>query len=434
MINKDLEEVIIYNTLGKLDLLEDRVDIIENYNLNDIDSPTGNYNFNGKGIYGLNSITGTNLVIESDQLFLNNDYFFMGENPSFEADIEFSKVNYFAGIGHSDYMRIVDKNTLLNTLDSSLKPMTVGFVTENNHTMGLTFKAERVINGGNVHNVSIGIMTTIGADEDLHGGSLFFSNKSGIGGIAINHKIADARLHVHSTETFKAIFSGDNVDATGINIVNTSTSGSTFFGFSKTNGTSNAYIQKHSINHGVYSGEMIIGNNESGISFYVSAEADVFKIHSNKNANYKYNFGIGIDSILNNINEARLTVKQKNNGDATIDVGWIAGAFGGGANNTGDIVVMGSASNKAMLGGHNSSITAWADLCINPETKTSFGLSHTSTLSSIVSIGASTTAKASLNIAVGTAPTSPQEGDIWRDNTDSLKVRIGGVTKTINLV
>lgn len=48
---------------------------------------------------------------------------------------------------------------------------------------------------------------------------------------------------------------------------------------------------------------------------------------------------------------------------------------------------------------------------------------------------ASTTASASLTIPVGTAPTSPNDGDMWReDNTNTgLKIRINGVTKTITV-
>jgi hypothetical protein len=46
---------------------------------------------------------------------------------------------------------------------------------------------------------------------------------------------------------------------------------------------------------------------------------------------------------------------------------------------------------------------------------------------------ASTTSLASFNIASGTAPTSPTNGDIWFDGTD-IKMRIGGVTKTFTLV
>jgi len=50
--------------------------------------------------------------------------------------------------------------------------------------------------------------------------------------------------------------------------------------------------------------------------------------------------------------------------------------------------------------------------------------------SGITILGAATTAKASLRIPSGTAPTSPVNGDIWFDGTN-LNVRIGGVTRTI---
>ena len=46
---------------------------------------------------------------------------------------------------------------------------------------------------------------------------------------------------------------------------------------------------------------------------------------------------------------------------------------------------------------------------------------------------ASSTARASLRIQSGTAPTSPNNGDIWFDGTN-IKMRIGGVTKTFTLV
>jgi hypothetical protein len=46
---------------------------------------------------------------------------------------------------------------------------------------------------------------------------------------------------------------------------------------------------------------------------------------------------------------------------------------------------------------------------------------------------AATTAKAQINLASGTAPTSPVDGDIWFDGTD-IKMRIGGVTKTFTLI
>lgn len=49
------------------------------------------------------------------------------------------------------------------------------------------------------------------------------------------------------------------------------------------------------------------------------------------------------------------------------------------------------------------------------------------------SFGASTTGHASINIATGTAPTSPNNGDIWFDGTN-LFMRIGGVTKTFTII
>jgi hypothetical protein len=51
----------------------------------------------------------------------------------------------------------------------------------------------------------------------------------------------------------------------------------------------------------------------------------------------------------------------------------------------------------------------------------------------ITILGAATTAKASLRIPSGTAPTSPVDGDIWFDGTN-IQMRIGGVTKTFTLL
>jgi hypothetical protein len=50
-----------------------------------------------------------------------------------------------------------------------------------------------------------------------------------------------------------------------------------------------------------------------------------------------------------------------------------------------------------------------------------------------VDIASSSTARASLRIRSGTAPTTPNDGDIWFDGTD-IKMRIGGVTKTFTLI
>jgi hypothetical protein len=46
---------------------------------------------------------------------------------------------------------------------------------------------------------------------------------------------------------------------------------------------------------------------------------------------------------------------------------------------------------------------------------------------------ASTTSYASLRIRSGTAPTSPNDGDIWYDGTN-IKIRVGATTKTFTLI
>jgi len=50
-------------------------------------------------------------------------------------------------------------------------------------------------------------------------------------------------------------------------------------------------------------------------------------------------------------------------------------------------------------------------------------------------IGPSTTAQALMRLEVGPAPTSPNDGDIWLESNTltGLKIRISGVTRTINL-
>jgi hypothetical protein len=51
----------------------------------------------------------------------------------------------------------------------------------------------------------------------------------------------------------------------------------------------------------------------------------------------------------------------------------------------------------------------------------------------LLHITGGTTAKAQIRLNSSTAPTTPNDGDIWFDGTD-LKMRIGGVTKTFTLV
>lgn len=72
-------------------------------------------------------------------------------------------------------------------------------------------------------------------------------------------------------------------------------------------------------------------------------------------------------------------------------------------------------------------------LYINPTLTSAADFRAIEVASGITVLGASTTAKASLRIPSGTAPTSPVNGDIWFDGTN-IKMQIGGVTKTFTLV
>lgn len=63
-----------------------------------------------------------------------------------------------------------------------------------------------------------------------------------------------------------------------------------------------------------------------------------------------------------------------------------------------------------------------------------FGLGQSiTTPTALLHLEGATTARASLLIGSGSAPTAPNDGDIWFDGTD-LFMRIGGVTKTFTLV
>jgi hypothetical protein len=85
-------------------------------------------------------------------------------------------------------------------------------------------------------------------------------------------------------------------------------------------------------------------------------------------------------------------------------------------NATGNIKFGAGASSTAQM-----TLTSAGNLCIGVTSGGDF-----------LNIAASTTAKAQINLAAGTAPTSPNDGDIWFDGTN-LKMQIGGVTKTFTL-
>lgn len=55
-----------------------------------------------------------------------------------------------------------------------------------------------------------------------------------------------------------------------------------------------------------------------------------------------------------------------------------------------------------------------------------------STFAGVIIAPAGTTAVSGFRLTAGVAPTSPVNGDMWQDGTD-LKIRVGGVTKTVTL-
>lgn len=109
----------------------------------------------------------------------------------------------------------------------------------------------------------------------------------------------------------------------------------------------------------------------------------------------------------------------------------------------------------AILGGDNSVISTArlaAEVLLSPsffamtltgaqdgpgltvETTSQFGHNPVNALSSdaVVGIAASTAQRASINLAPGTAPVSPVDGDMWYDGAN-LKIQVGGATKTITI-
>jgi hypothetical protein len=97
--------------------------------------------------------------------------------------------------------------------------------------------------------------------------------------------------------------------------------------------------------------------------------------------------------------------------------------------------VLGRATNSTKFRFDTGEIEIWssADAVIGQIDNTgnlAAGGNHAPT--AVADLAASTTARASLRIRSGTAPTSPNDGDVWFDGTD-LKIRIAGATKTVTV-
>lgn len=91
----------------------------------------------------------------------------------------------------------------------------------------------------------------------------------------------------------------------------------------------------------------------------------------------------------------------------------------------------GGGSYVLMTGGFATEIYRAASGSLRVTAQTFFG-SNSTTATSAVDIAASTTARASLRIRHGTAPTSPNDGDFWTTTAGAF-MRINGVTYSVNL-
>jgi len=111
-------------------------------------------------------------------------------------------------------------------------------------------------------------------------------------------------------------------------------------------------------------------------------------------------------------------------------------------NQTNQIVIgydtTGLGSNTTVIGNSSTTDTAiYGRMLVNYSAPVigTFGIdvNGTARIVSKLTLGAGTTSNAQINLISSTAPTSPNNGDIWFDGTD-LKMRIGGVTKTFTLI
>jgi hypothetical protein len=89
--------------------------------------------------------------------------------------------------------------------------------------------------------------------------------------------------------------------------------------------------------------------------------------------------------------------------------------------------------NLYMNGTANNFLSGNTQIGTGALTSEKLQVNGTAKITSKMSMGAGTTSNAQINLASSTAPTSPNDGDIWFDGTN-LKMQIGGLTKTFTLL
>lgn len=161
----------------------------------------------------------------------------------------------------------------------------------------------------------------------------------------------------------------------------------------------------------------------------------------NTNSNH---IGIGDESLFNNTSASSnigigvQSLYGITTGGSNIALGYRAGRYAGSgttANQTSNNSIYLGYQSRAGASGNTNEIVIGYDVVGNGSNTSTIGNSSTvaTYLGGKTILSASTTSRASLNIISGTAPTTPNDGDLWFDGID-LKMRIGGVTKTFTLV
>ena len=155
------------------------------------------------------------------------------------------------------------------------------------------------------------------------------------------------------------------------------------------NGTSSDYVVRTSFQSGALTN--IIGGS-GGVAYSLATASTALYNVSNS-------YSIGLRAMASNTNE--FFSGSTTTGTFDHDGNWVLGAGSSSAH---------TFNGRVGVGGASSSTT-------------------------FMNLVAGTTAKSPMRLVQGVAPTSPVDGDIWReDNTDTgLKIRINGVTKTISV-
>lgn len=249
---------------------------------------------------------------------------------------------------------------------------------------------------------------------------------------------------------FRSLGGSSNLIGIGIN------AGGRFTGFTSTGGQTsliaiggnvlpNCTVGSNNIGMGTNAGSLLRTGNQNML-FGISTGSSITA--ASDNSMFGYTTGINLVSSNANtllgsqagrfLNDKSTTLTILNN---SIFLGYRTSALTNGDTNSIVIGVdaQGLGSNKTVIGNSSTVQThLYGRLTVGSTTDNGFNfeVTGTSRLSGKVTFVASTTLAAMMNLPVGVAPTTPNDGDVWLEsNTNTgLKIRIAGVTKTISLV